>query len=58
MAKPWRFSGNTGFWNNLNVLFLRIDGKATRIDNAIVINKVSAQAPVQFKGDELRRRSA
>src|ERR1700739_945647 len=33
-------------------VFLRIDGKATRIGNAIVINKGSAQAPVQFKGEE------
>src|SRR5580704_17872665 len=33
-------------------VFLRIDGKPTRIGNAIVINKGSAQAPVQFKGQE------
>src|ERR1700722_17301393 len=33
-------------------VFLRIDGKATRIGNAIVINKGSAQAPVPFKGEE------
>src|SRR5580704_16483304 len=33
-------------------IFLRIDGKATRIGNAIVINKGSAQAPVQVKGEE------
>src|ERR1700722_13372879 len=33
-------------------VFLRIDGKATRIGNAIVMNKGSAQAPVQFKGEE------
>src|SRR3984957_13182288 len=33
-------------------VFLRIDRKATRIGNAIVMNKGSAQAPVQFKGKE------
>src|SRR5580700_2316457 len=36
-------------------VLLRIDGKAARIGNAIVINKGSAQAPVQFKGEERAR---
>src|ERR1700722_16951638 len=33
-------------------VFLRMDGEAARIGNAIVIDKGSAQAPVQFKGEE------